>query len=62
MYVMSSVLLMGSLISGNLIPSTSDIVWAQETDITQTPNNEQAGIQKSLDQQIGVGRGNFDDP
>lgn len=35
---------------------------AQETDITQTPNDEQAGIQKSLDQQIGVGRGNIETP
>jgi hypothetical protein len=62
MFVMSSVLLMGSLISGNLIPSTSDIVWAQETDITQTPNIEQAGIKKSLADQIGAGRGDIFTP
>ncbi len=35
---------------------------AQETDITQTPNNEQAGIKKSLDQQIGAGRGDINTP
>ena len=35
---------------------------AQETDITQTPNNEQAGIQKSLQQQIGAGRGDINTP
>jgi len=61
-FVMSSVFLMGSLISGNLIPSTSDNVWAQETDITQTPNIEQAGIKKSLADQIGAGRGDLFTP
>lgn len=30
---------------------------AQLTDITQTPNQENAGIQKSLEEQIGAGRG-----
>ena len=35
---------------------------AQETDITQTPNNEQAGIKKSLAQQIGAGRGDINTP
>ena len=35
---------------------------AQETDITQTPNNEQAGIKKSLEHQIGAGRGDIDTP
>src|SRR4029450_12859646 len=30
---------------------------AQLTDITQTPNSENAGIQKSLAEQIGPGRG-----
>lgn len=34
----------------------------QETDITQTPNNEQAGIKKSLEQQIGAGRGDLNAP
>lgn len=29
---------------------------AQENDVTQIPNTENAGIQKSLDQQIGAGR------
>ena len=37
-------------------------VQAQETDITQTPNNEQAGFKKSLDQQIGAGRGDINTP
>jgi hypothetical protein len=32
---------------------------AQETDITQTPNYEQAGIKKTLAQQIGAGRGDI---
>lgn len=35
---------------------------AQETDITQTPNNEQAGIKKTLEQQIGAGRGDITTP
>ncbi len=35
---------------------------AQETDITQSPNNEQAGIQKTLEQQIGAGRGDINTP
>jgi Di-haem oxidoreductase, putative peroxidase len=30
---------------------------AQLTDVTQTPNSENAGIQKSLEEQIGAGRG-----
>ena len=32
-------------------------LYAQETDVTQTPNIENAGIQKSLIEQIGPGRG-----
>ena len=32
---------------------------AQETDITQTPNKEQAGIKKTLEQQIGAVRGDI---
>ena len=32
-------------------------VSAQETDVTQTPNAANAGIKKSLEQQIGEGRG-----
>jgi hypothetical protein len=32
---------------------------AQETDITQTPNTIDAGIQKSLEEQIGAGRGDI---
>ncbi len=37
-------------------------IYAQETDITQTPNSENAGIQKSLSEQIGAGRGDIDTP
>ncbi|MDT3777389.1 di-heme oxidoredictase family protein [Nitrospira sp. MA-1] len=35
---------------------------AQETDIFQHPNSEQAGIKKSLEQQIGAGRGDINTP
>jgi hypothetical protein len=35
----------------------STIADAQLTDITQTPNRANAGIQKSLEEQIGAGRG-----
>lgn len=33
--------------------------YAQETDVTQTPNAEHAGIQKSYAEQIGPGRGDI---
>ena len=36
-----------------------DVADAQLTDQTQTPNAENAGIFKSLDQQIGAGVGNI---
>ena len=32
---------------------------AQESDLTQTPNNVNAGIYKSLEEQIGAGRGDI---
>lgn len=35
---------------------------AQETDIFQHPNSEQVGIKKSLEQQIGAGRGDINTP
>ncbi len=35
---------------------------AQESDITQTPNTIDAGIQKSLEEQIGAGRGDWSTP
>ncbi len=38
------------------------IAQAQETDIFQHPNAEQAGIKKSLAQQIGTGRGDIQTP
>src|SRR5882724_5076505 len=37
-------------------------VEAQLTDLTQTPNVENAGIAKSLDQQIGAGTGDLNTP
>jgi di-heme oxidoreductase (putative peroxidase) len=37
-------------------------VGAQLTDVTQTPNSENAGIQKSLEEQIGAGRGDLMTP
>ncbi len=37
-------------------------VQAQETNIFQHPNSEQAGIKKSLEQQIGAGRGDINTP
>jgi len=36
--------------------------WAQLTDVTQTPNAENAGIHKSLSDEIGPGRGSIDTP
>ena len=39
-----------------------DIAEAQLTDLTQTPNVENAGIVKSLQQQIGAGVGNINTP
>jgi len=36
--------------------------WAQLTDLTLAPNNAQAGIAKSLEQQIGAGRGDPETP
>ena len=36
--------------------------YAQETDVTQTPNSINTGIKKSLEEQIGEGRGNVDTP
>ncbi len=38
------------------------LVWGQETDITQTPNSVNAGIKKSLEDQIGQGRGDINIP
>ena len=48
------------LLFGFLLGSTG--LYAQETDVTQTPNLENAGIQKSLSEQIGTGRGDIDTP
>ena len=41
------------------ILSFCPISLAQETDITQTPSSSNAGIKKSLEEQIGVGRGDI---
>ena len=46
----------------------SAFVWlsaaadAQLTDVTQTPNRANAGIQKSLEEQIGAGQGDMMTP
>lgn len=41
------------------MPFMVESVWTQETDVTQTPNFEQAGIKKSLIDQVGAGRGDI---
>ena len=51
--------LLWSIIS---VLSGSGVIIAQETDLSQTPNSANAGIQKSLEQQVGNGRGNIDTP
>jgi di-heme oxidoreductase (putative peroxidase) len=38
------------------------LAYAQETDFTQTPNTINAGIKKSLEEQIGAGRGDINTP
>lgn len=55
--------LVGRLTCG-AVPAFLGALWlltvpadAQLTDITQTPNTENAGIQKSFEEQIGAGRG-----
>ena len=40
-----------------LIVAGTGSAWAQLTDRTLAPNNAQAGIAKSLEQEIGAGRG-----
>ena len=45
-----------------LVLSSVPVAHAQLTDVTQTPNAENAGIQKSLEQQIGAGVGNLTTP
>jgi hypothetical protein len=37
-------------------------LFAQLTDVTQTPNTENVGIKKSLEEQIGAGRGDINTP
>ena len=53
------------LLTRGAVPAFLGALWllivpanAQLTDITQTRNTENAGIQKSLEEQIGAGRGN----
>ncbi len=36
--------------------------WAQQNDVTQTPNTENAGIQKSFETEVGAGRGDIHTP
>jgi hypothetical protein len=45
-----------------LLVLTSATASAQLTDLTQTPNAENEGIAKSLEQQIGAGRGDLNTP
>lgn len=45
-----------------LLVAYSASASAQETDVTQTPNRLGAGIQKSLEEQIGAGRGDIFTP
>src|SRR5262245_7156155 len=45
-----------------LLVFTSATASAQLTDLTQTPNAENEGIVKSLEQQIGAGRGDINTP
>ena len=52
------------LLTRGAVPAFLGALWllivpanAQLTDITQTPNTENAGIQKPLEEQIGAGRG-----
>ncbi len=45
-----------------VIPITSATVTAEETDLTQTPNPENAGMHKSFAEQVGAGRGSVDIP
>jgi hypothetical protein len=41
---------------------SAPLAHAQESDITQTPNTINAGIKKTLEQQIGAGRGDITTP
>ena len=43
------------IVSGQMVSITP--IFAQLTDLTQTPNTENVGIRKSLQEQIGAGRG-----
>ena len=45
-----------------LVCSSFHPVLGQLNDITQTPNTENAGIQKSLEDQIGAGQGDVVTP
>jgi hypothetical protein len=54
----------GGRLTRGAVPAFLGALWllitpadAQLTDITQTPNTEDAGIQKSLTEQVGAGRG-----
>lgn len=51
--------MLGLAMMAIFVPAT---VFGQETDITQTPNAANAGIKKSLEEQIGPGRGDVDTP
>ena len=51
-----------SIVCSTIVLITSNVAVAQQTDVTQTPNRENAGIRKSLPEQIGEGRGNASTP
>jgi hypothetical protein len=59
---------LGRLSTTAVVVGVSAVVWlspaaeAQLTDITQTPNRANAGIQKSLEAQIGAGQGDVMTP
>jgi Di-haem oxidoreductase, putative peroxidase len=60
---------LAGLLTCGAVPAFLGALWllsvptdAQLTDITQTPNTEHAGIQKSLEEQIGAGRGDMMSP
>ncbi len=49
-------------ISVGLVAITATSVLGQLSDVTQTPNTANAGIHKSYDEQVGIGRGDVSTP
>ena len=52
----------GSFTIALVVVAFAALAFAQETDVTQTPNAANAGIKKSLEEQIGAGRGDTETP